>query len=85
MAIAWETNTSARKIVDAAVKRMEKTEFWASKSLEEMIGSISGYALSDASEAIGEAFGDYAVNRMNASPVSIAIVEEARNTLDRLL
>ena len=79
---AWNNCTEAKAIVSEAVKTVKKTEFGKGKLKAELLQTISGYANENASEAMAEAFADYACNGANASPVSIEIVKITRRTYD---
>ena len=60
-------------IVSRACKNIKKTPWGKGKKNAELIGSISRYAQSDASEAMAEAFADVYANGENASPISLEI------------
>lgn len=68
--------TVASGIVYNAAEQVKNTEYGKGKSRAELIKSISGYATSDDSEAMAEAFNDYIANGEKANPLSIAIYKE---------
>lgn len=70
---AWNKCEEAKLIVSRACKNIKKTPWGKGKKNAELIGSISRYAQSDASEAMAEAFADVYANGENASPLSLEI------------
>lgn len=79
---AWNKCTEAKAIVSEAVNAVKKTEFGKGKLKKDLLLTISEYATSNASEAMAEAFADYACNGTNASPVSLEIVKITRRVYD---
>ena len=67
---AWNSSTEAKSIVHEAMQNIKKTPWGKGKVKKDLIASISGYAASDASETMAEAFGDIIANGTNASPFS---------------
>lgn len=70
---AWNKCTEAKGIVSQSCKNIKKTEYGKGKKNAELIGAVSKYASSNASETMAEAFADVFNNGENANPLSIEI------------
>ena len=77
----WNKCTEAKKIVSQACKNVKKTEYGKGKRNADLIGSISRYALENASETMAEAFADVYANGDNANPLSAEIERLTMETL----
>jgi hypothetical protein len=71
---AWNRCTEAKAIVSQACKNVKKTPFGKGKKNDELIGSVSRYAKSNASETLAESFADYYTNGDSASELSKEVV-----------
>jgi len=71
----WNDCIISKEIVSEAAKKAKKTLVGNGKKNFELKNSISGYALSDSSECMAEAFSDYFTNKENASILSIEIMK----------
>lgn len=71
----WKECTVAKSIVSKACKNAKKLSEGKGLSNAELKENISGYALSDASECMAEAFSDYFGNKDKASILSKEIIK----------
>lgn len=78
---AWNKCAEAKKLVSQACKNVKKTEYGKGKVNAQLIGGISRYGQSNASETMAEAFADCYANGENANPLSIEI---KRLTLEKI-
>lgn len=69
-------------LVDLAIKNVKKTAYGKGKTVTQLRGAISRYALKNKRETIAEAYADYWANKENANPLSIEIVKQARKYLN---
>lgn len=70
---AWNNCTEAGKIVSEACKNIQKTAYGRGKSSTELVRAVSGYAMTNDSETMAEAFADVYENGNNANPLSLEI------------
>lgn len=80
---AWNECSEASRIVSEAVYNVQSTTYGSSKTPRELIKEISGYAQSNDSETMAEAFADVYANGSNAKPLSIEIRRIAQQTLSK--
>lgn len=70
---AWTECTYASKVISEACKIAKKTPAGKGMKNNELIKSVSSYALKSKSEALAECVSDYAANGQNAKPLSVAV------------
>ena len=80
---AWKKCSEAKKIVLEACANVKNTEYGRGKSSENLIRSISEYAMHSDSETMSEAFGDVYANGDNANPLSKEIKRLTRLLMNR--
>ena len=77
---AWNKGLEAKAIRSEAAKAIKKTPYGKGKLNTELFEAISGYAKTDASETLAEAFADVYANGQNANPLSLKIYELTTET-----
>lgn len=71
----WNSDSTAKQIVSQACKDIKKTPYGKGLTNKSIRSAQSNYGATNAGEAIAEAFADKYINKKNANPLSLRIIE----------
>lgn len=69
----WNSRKQATSVIAEACREVQKTSYGVGKKFDDLIGSVSEYALKNRSEALAECVCDYSANGRNANPLSVKV------------